>query len=34
MIVKKMIKWFSQKLMKANPDKFPAIAIGEKKKKS
>jgi hypothetical protein len=27
-----LINWFSLNLMKANPDKFQAIAIGKKKK--
>ena len=29
-----LINWFSLNLMKANPDKFQAIAIGKKKEKS
>ena len=30
----KLINWFSLNLMKANPDKFQAIAIGKKTEKS
>jgi hypothetical protein len=29
-----LINWFSLNLMKANPDKFQAIAIGKKNEKS
>ena len=28
-----LIDWFTENQMKANPDKFQAIAIGKKKKK-